>query len=72
MSEFAPHVTAAQPLQTGVSRLHDDVPALQADWRSVLPRISIPCLNLVGSKTMCFNAQGVAYVGEKVPRCEQV
>lgn len=44
----------------------------QADWRSVLPRISIPCLNLVGSKTMCFNAQGVAYVGEKVPRCEQV
>ncbi|DBA80338.1 TPA: hypothetical protein ACH3X2_007283 [Trebouxia sp. C0005] len=44
----------------------------QADWRSVLPRISIPCLNLVGSKTMCFNAKGVAYVGENVPKCEQV
>ncbi|DBA84639.1 TPA: hypothetical protein ACH3X1_006002 [Trebouxia sp. C0004] len=44
----------------------------QADWRSVLPRISIPCLNLVGSKTMCFNAKGVAYVGENIPGCEQV
>lgn len=52
--------------------LHEDMPALQADWRSVLPRISIPCLNLVGSKTMCFNAKGVAYVGENIPRCEQV
>lgn len=49
-----------------------NMPAPQADWRSVLPRISIPCLNLVGSKTMCFNAKGVAYVGENVPRCEQV
>ena len=72
MNQYAPQVTATQLLQTDSLVLHDDMPALQADWRSVLPRISIPCLNLVGSKTMCFNAKGVAYVGENVPKCEQV
>ena len=46
--------------------------ALQADWRSVLPRIRIPCLNVVGSKTQCFNAKGVAYVGKHIPKCETV
>ncbi len=46
--------------------------ALQADWRPVLPTIRIPCLNLVGSKTMCFNAAGVAYVGEHIPNCKTV
>ena len=46
--------------------------ALQADWRSMLNRISIPCLNIVGSKTACFNAKGVAYVGEQIHECQQV
>ena len=46
--------------------------ALQADWRSMLHRISIPCLNIVGSKTACFNAKGVAYVGEQIRECQQV
>lgn len=42
----------------------------QADWRPVLPNISIPCLNVVGSKTQCFHVDGVTYVGNHVPNCK--
>ena len=46
--------------------------AMQADWRPVLPNISIPCLNVVGSKTQCFHVDGVTYVGNHVPSCKTV
>ena len=42
----------------------------QLDWRALLPKIKSPCLNFVGKKSKIFPWEGVAYVGEKIPMCE--
>ncbi|KAL3147128.1 hypothetical protein ABBQ38_015085 [Trebouxia sp. C0009 RCD-2024] len=42
----------------------------QADWRAVLPRISIPCLNIVAKQTRCFRSEGVEYVSKHIQNCE--
>lgn len=42
------------------------------DWRSFLPRITIPCLVMVGRKDKIFPWQGCAYVGEKIPNAQTI
>ncbi|KAL1523329.1 hypothetical protein AB1Y20_018275 [Prymnesium parvum] len=44
----------------------------QLDWRPLLPRISIPCLNLYGSESGCFPVEGCQAVGELIPNCKNV
>ena len=39
------------------------------DWRAVLKRITVPCLNLYGTKSGCFPEAGCAAVGELIPDC---
>ena len=39
------------------------------DWREVLKRITVPCLNLYGTKSGCFPEAGCAAVGELIPDC---
>ena len=39
------------------------------DWREVLKRIAVPCLNLYGTKSGCFPEAGCAAVGELIPDC---
>jgi len=41
----------------------------QLDWRPVLPRIRVPCLNLVGRRSAIFPWQGTEVVGRLVPAC---
>ena len=50
------------------------VPAvgLQIDWRPLLPRIEIPCLNLIGCKNSVFPPDGTKVVSQLVPRCAKV
>ena len=45
---------------------------LQIDWRPLLPRITIPCLNLRGLKNGVFHPEGTAVVSKLVPRCDEV
>ena len=45
---------------------------LQIDWRPLLPRITIPCLNLRGLRNGVFHPEGTAVVSKLVPRCDQV
>jgi non-heme chloroperoxidase len=39
----------------------------QLDWRPLLPRITLPCLVMVGRKSQCFPWQGVQYVADHIP-----
>eukprot|EP00892_Ulva_mutabilis_P007942 jgi/Ulvmu1/551/UM001_0559.1 len=41
----------------------------QLDWRSLLPKISVPCLNLIGSKSGIFPPEGCAEVSRLVQCC---
>ncbi|KAL4431472.1 hypothetical protein ABPG75_006728 [Micractinium tetrahymenae] len=42
------------------------------DWRPLLPRITVPCLNLVGRKSAVFPWYGCEVVGKLVPNCHTV
>ena len=42
------------------------------DWRDVLPRITVPCLNLYGTNSGCFPVEGTAAVGTLIPRCKSI
>ncbi|KAL3925593.1 MAG: hypothetical protein SGPRY_003609 [Prymnesium sp.] len=44
----------------------------QLDWRPILPRISVPCLNLYGTCSGCFPVEGCRAVGEMIPNCKNV
>ncbi|KAK9904786.1 hypothetical protein WJX75_002581 [Coccomyxa subellipsoidea] len=44
----------------------------QLDWRPLLPRISIPCLNVVGRLSATFPWEGSAVVGQLIPNCHTV
>jgi pimeloyl-ACP methyl ester carboxylesterase len=44
----------------------------QLDWRPILPRITLPCLNLYGTESGCFPVEGTRAVGELIPVCENV
>jgi pimeloyl-ACP methyl ester carboxylesterase len=44
-------------------------PAPQLDWRELLPRIAIPCLNVVGGTSGCFPVEGCLEVGRRIPGC---
>lgn len=44
----------------------------QLDWRPLLPRVSIPCLNLVGRKSAVFPWYGCEVVGKLIPTCHTV
>jgi len=39
------------------------------DWRPVLPRVTLPALNLYGTESGCFPPEGCAAVGDLVPNC---
>lgn len=57
------------------SRFHNNYGGLrlvQADWRAVLPRVGIPCLNIVAKQTRCFKSEGVEYVSKHIPDCKTV
>lgn len=45
---------------------------MQLDWRPLLPRISIPCLNVVGRLSATFPWEGSAVVGQLIPNCHTV
>jgi non-heme chloroperoxidase len=36
------------------------------DWRPILPRVSVPCLNLYGTDSGCFPVEGCQAVGELI------
>uniref|UniRef100_A0A7S0ING8 AB hydrolase-1 domain-containing protein n=1 Tax=Calcidiscus leptoporus TaxID=127549 RepID=A0A7S0ING8_9EUKA len=42
------------------------------DWRPILPRIRCACLNLYGTASGCFPAEGCAAVGTLIPTCRNV
>eukprot|EP00966_Prymnesium_polylepis_P062381 1447563-Prymnesium_polylepis.1 len=42
----------------------------QIDWRPILPRLSVPCLNLYGSESGCFPVEGLQAVGSLIPDCK--
>lgn len=42
------------------------------DWRPVLPRISIPCINIVARRSAVFPWWGVEEVGRLMPNCLNV
>lgn len=42
------------------------------DWRPLLPRITIPCLNLVGRKSAVFPWYGTECVAKLIPNCHTV
>ncbi|KAK9835967.1 hypothetical protein WJX81_002235 [Elliptochloris bilobata] len=44
----------------------------QLDWRPMLPRIRVPCLNLIGRQSAVFPWQGTEVVGRLVPACRTV
>jgi non-heme chloroperoxidase len=44
----------------------------QLDWRPVLPRITFPCLNVVGKKSRVFPWKGSEVVGTLIPNCHTV
>jgi len=39
----------------------------QLDWRTLLPRFTLPSLVMVGRKSQCFPWQGVQYVADNIP-----
>ncbi|CAL5224510.1 g7207 [Coccomyxa viridis] len=43
----------------------------QIDWRPLLPRIAIPCLNMRGLKNGVFPPEGTAVVTKLIKHCEQ-
>lgn len=45
---------------------------MQLDWRPLLPRITIPCLNVAGRKSQIFPWEGVEVVGKLIPNCHTV
>ena len=38
----------------------------------MLPKITIPCLNVVAKQTRCFKSEGVEYVSKHIPKCKTV
>lgn len=42
------------------------------DWRPVLPRISVPCMNIVARRSAVFPWWGVEEVGRLIPDCTNV
>jgi non-heme chloroperoxidase len=42
------------------------------DWRPLLPRVGVECLNIVGRHSQVFPWWGCEVVGKLVPRCETV
>lgn len=45
---------------------------VQIDWRPLLPRIAVPCLNLVGRRSAVFPWWGTEIVGRLIPNCHTV
>ena len=41
----------------------------QLDWRALLPRIAIPCLNCMGGSSGVFPVEGCLEVGRLIPDC---
>lgn len=41
----------------------------QLDWRTLLPRIKLPCLNCVGGDSGVFPVEGCLEVGRLIPDC---
>lgn len=41
----------------------------QLDWRALLPRIPVPCLNCAGGTSGVFPLEGCLEVGRLVPDC---
>lgn len=41
----------------------------QLDWRHILPRIDVFCLNLYGGQSNVFPTEGCEYVGKAIPKC---
>lgn len=41
----------------------------QLDWRPLLPRLALPCLNLVGASSGVFPPDGCLTVGQLAPQC---
>lgn len=44
----------------------------QLDWRPVLGRITIPCLNIAGGRSGVFPVEGVMEVGRRMKHCHTV
>jgi len=44
----------------------------QLDWRALLPRITLPCLNCVGGDSGVFPVEGCLEVGRLIPDCRSV
>eukprot|EP00877_Chromochloris_zofingiensis_P008996 jgi/Chrzof1/434/Cz01g15220.t1 len=44
----------------------------QLDWRPILPRINLPCLNMVGGTSGVFPVEGALFVGQAIPDCVNV
>ena len=44
----------------------------QLDWRPILPRINLPCLNCIGQKSGVFPPEGCAIVGDLIPNCSNI
>lgn len=42
------------------------------DWRPLLPRIAVPCLNLIGELSGVFPEAGCRWVGEAIENCHTV
>ena len=68
---FACQVAAASAAW-GTQQKADPGPAAQLDWRPILPRIRVPCLNLIGRRSAVFPWQGTELVGRLVPACRTV
>ncbi|KAI7836993.1 hypothetical protein COHA_009175 [Chlorella ohadii] len=73
---LAPEVTRVLEQETlradpnALAQLMADHTAI--DWRPLLPRIAIPCLNVVGRKSAVFPWYGVEVVGKLIPNCHTV
>jgi pimeloyl-ACP methyl ester carboxylesterase len=44
----------------------------QLDWRTLLPRITLPCLNLVGGRSGVFPVEGCLEVANLIEDCRSV
>lgn len=44
----------------------------QLDWRPLLPRVRIPCLNIIGAKSQVFPAEGVSAVTSLIKECHEI
>lgn len=56
--------------KTALAALMADHTAL--DWRPVLPKITIPCLNMIGKKSAVFPYWGCEEVSRLLPNCRTV